>query len=113
MQKALMGPLFWLDLTNRWDKCYYLQILNQLLFELFVFHSLQEEGQGRQLEQLLSVVLIRTIYKNGWSVWFGNGVGQMTRENAEVFFYFLALVELLPAGEGNFWYSQRVTTNLS
>ena len=36
---------------------------------------------------------------NGMSVCIGNGVGQMTFENAD---FFWALVGLLPAGDGNF-----------
>ena len=36
MQKAPMRTLFWLDLTNWWDMCYNLQILNQLLSKFFL-----------------------------------------------------------------------------
>ena len=32
-------------------------------------------------------MLIRTIYANGWSVCYGNGIGQMTLENAELYFF--------------------------
>ena len=55
-------------------------------------------GTGRLVLEQLLTLCNQTVYVNGWSVCYVNGVGQMTLENAEFFFGFFG-----PSGTFTCW----------